>query len=599
MKTLRKLLPAILFLAVTAQINSQSLKQFNVTSQKGDGSIPVNTIKQGYGSLVFYSKIEGIKFIGGAYGIDSQSYDASRNRYIVIIPGTSPTRANASQVIRVVHPDFLEYRLTTPSLGPNEAAYYVIEGPKELPAVSNLKILTDPAGAIITFSGKDILPKQSPAYFEELVSGAYAIHIESTNDYLPIDTTLNIAPGENSLEVYLKRPMGTVSVSVIGDIQDYHLRIDDLTTPFSSVKDLPLTEGTHKIYFVSQKINSSKDVTVKRDTHHEVVFNFEKPLAVQIISSPSGAEVLINDRPVGKTPVKTNLLPGDYEIILMKPYHKTLIENLSIPGSSSMQEPLSYNLSREEFKLTIQSGSDAGTVYIDDNIIGVTNQEIKLAAGKIASFRIESPSVATYRKSVMMDRNKSVRISLYPKVALMIGGEVQYLPDQKSIGYGGNLGLSVNHFFIGFGAGIQKPRQEDFYIDVTHQNVIVNSNNYSQVGTSYTQDAMGIYMYGKAGLFTYKPFKLIVNAGFGYLIGPEFQLVYRADEDLISELFITLPEGDYFTQPQTIQHNSSYAIGGIMIPLFRNSIQLGFDVWFGNDKKKLYNAQLILPFGSN
>ena len=110
MNALRYLLPAFVLLAVTTHVHSQALKQFTVTPEESDGYIPVNTIKQGYGSLVFYSKIEGIKFVGGAYGIDRQSYDPSRNRYTVIIPGTSPSRANASQVIRIKHEDFMEDR---------------------------------------------------------------------------------------------------------------------------------------------------------------------------------------------------------------------------------------------------------------------------------------------------------------------------------------------------------------------------------------------------------------------------------------------------------------------------------------------------------
>ena len=367
----------------------------------------------------------------------------------------------------------------------------------------------------------------------------------------------------------------------------------------SSIKNLALTEGKHRIYFVSRKSKTSQEIIVQRNTHQEVVFNFEEPLEIQINSSPSGADVLINNRSIGTTPARTLLLPGDYEITLSKSYYKTLRENLSVPGAGSIPEPVKYSLDREKFNLTINSGDDLAVVYSDNKKIGVTNQEIEVEAGKITPIKVESPVTATYRKSVLMNQSKSVNISLFPKVAFMIGGEALYLPDHNSFGYGGNLGLSINHFFIGLGGGIQQPKQEDFSIDVTHQNVTVTSNNYSYAGVSYIDDAMGIYMYGKAGFFIYRPFKLFVSSGFGYQIGPEYQIVYRAGEDLFSESFITLAEGSYFTQPQTIQVNSSYVLAGIAIPLFKNAIQLGADVWFGNDNKRLYNVQFMIPFGFN
>jgi hypothetical protein len=386
--------------------------------------------------------------------------------------------------------------------------------------------------------------------------------------------------------------------------------LDVITTPIgASISINGKTYGTTP-YTIQKLLIGDYSVTLSKDGYgtivKSIIINENKTASineslsnamhVRIESEPAGAEIYIDGGSYGKTPVELTLAYGNHRLKLVNG-RKTVEENINLTAGG--KSTFNYNVKEEPlmYTLTINSGDYPAQVFSGGKNLGSTGQAIRMPAGQSSSISIKSFSAITLRKTVNMDMDKTLNVSLYPKSSVFIGAEAQYDLMYKCIGYGGNLGLSFNHFFIGIGGGVQIPKQDEFNIDVTHQNISVSSTKYSLAGQSYVQDSKGYFFYGRSGFFTYKPFKMFLTAGYGYLIGPEFQHVYEAGEAMYSGLYIPLNTGDYFTKPETSHYNSSYFITGLSLPVFDKNSLIGLDVWWGADGENIVSVNFMIPIG--
>ncbi len=85
---------------------------------------------------------------------------------------------------------------------------------------------------------------------------------------------------------------------------------------------------------------------------------------VDIVSSPEGADVVIDGNLVGKTPISVKLKPGDYSVEVSKSGYRKGQRRISVKFGGENR----FNFALEEFwvNLDISSTSRGGDVYIDD-----------------------------------------------------------------------------------------------------------------------------------------------------------------------------------------------------------------------------------------
>jgi formylglycine-generating enzyme required for sulfatase activity len=91
-------------------------------------------------------------------------------------------------------------------------------------------------------------------------------------------------------------------------------------------------------------------------------------IRVHLTSSPSGAEVVLNDEEKGQTPCTVELPAGDYSLRLLKKYYEPYSGTLAVNGPVTRD----YPLARVKARVSYDSEPQGATVYVDGAEIGTT-----------------------------------------------------------------------------------------------------------------------------------------------------------------------------------------------------------------------------------
>lgn len=194
-------------------------------------------------------------------------------------------------------------------------------------ARGRLVVTAEPAGAMVTVGS--LAPRPSPATFEDIRVGDYAVHVtlagyDSAEFQVQIkeDATAEPAP------VQLARIIGQLTITSEPVGATFEVR---LANSFSVAADArrsgqtpatfpDLVPGDYAVTYTRPGwAPHTENVTVTRNGTAEVAWTFPQA-TVKITSTPTGAAVMQGDTKLGTTPlVLPNLAPGDARYQLMLP----------------------------------------------------------------------------------------------------------------------------------------------------------------------------------------------------------------------------------------------------------------------------------------
>lgn len=204
--------------------------------------------------------------------------------------------------------------------------------------------------------------------------------------YLHVDTTLTIRKGSNeNLSIKLSEITKEVSVlqtetkeattaAKYGGLKittkpgEASVFLDGKPAGSTPFDNKILADSTYRILIrkkgfldISQsvKIVADKVVTIEKELTPAVKLN--------VNSIPSDAEIIINDKPAGKTPyVNNQTVLGDYNVVIKKPGFKTSSEKIKISDNNTDRE-VSINLEPLVAKVQILV-RPFGSIYINDQL---------------------------------------------------------------------------------------------------------------------------------------------------------------------------------------------------------------------------------------
>jgi hypothetical protein len=133
----------------------------------------------------------------------------------------------------------------------------------------------------------------------------------------------------------------------------------------------------------------------------------ERTGTLEVITNPPGTEVHINDVYYGETPLKKDLKPGSYELILKKSKHRILTETVVM--EDLVTKKIQRELTPEIGEVRIDSEPSSAKVFLDGEDIGYTPISLNKPPG-LYKLRVIKPGYKHFVTDIQVGDAKSTHI---------------------------------------------------------------------------------------------------------------------------------------------------------------------------------------------
>ena len=242
-----------------------------------------------------------------------------------------------------------------------------------------LTVATDPAmEALITVN--DNLIGAAPYGPVELEPGTHSVTVRAER-FLPFADRVEI-PGlglHQELQVQLVPQWANVAVSSIpsgATVYEGQTRLG--VTPLT----LELMEGTHSLSLIADGFKAWDGSVETSPDQHQVLPTIQLEPAnaqLQVNSIPRGANVTVNGRYRGQSPLRLALSPDiDYEIGLSKAGYGSTVRRVRLEAAVS--EAITVDLTARVGELTVNASPREATIYIDGRARGTGSLTMNLSS---------------------------------------------------------------------------------------------------------------------------------------------------------------------------------------------------------------------------
>ncbi|MFQ5660401.1 MAG: PEGA domain-containing protein [Gammaproteobacteria bacterium] len=280
----------------------------------------------------------------------------------------------------------------------------------------SIYIETDPPDAIVAIQG-GIKIKLARHYL--IHSGKYRISANAPG-YFPLDQALVIDNDqEQHFAFALQRLPGHLNLSS-SPVTGAEIWIDDALKGRTPMTVSNLSPGTHTLKIAAERYLPYEGTVEIEGLGHEQILSVNLVPAwadVTLSSQPPGAQVYIDNSPVGQTPVTAEVMQGKHDVRIKLPGYKVWQESLRITAN----EPL--NLSEIKLKvadalLFIETRPAKVDITVAGQYKGQTPVEVALAPGKPADIHFfkEGYQKASRKLTLKSGEKRRLRVELKPEL---------------------------------------------------------------------------------------------------------------------------------------------------------------------------------------
>ncbi|MBL4681265.1 MAG: PEGA domain-containing protein [Pseudomonadales bacterium] len=266
----------------------------------------------------------------------------------------------------------------------------------KLPGILHIK--TDPDSAAEIYIDQEFIGS-SPITLENISAGLHDISIKSER-YLDYDTEILIEG--KRVEQYLSTPLSPAWANIsISSKPPANIFIEEkLMGRSPSVIEIIQGEREIKIQKKGYKSwESSISVTAGIDQVLDTVILEKADGLVSINTTPSGANVNINGKYRGQTPIRLVLAPGqNYQIELSKAGYSPLSRSIDLAPDEDIS--LNDKLKPVFGIVQIMVDPDDAELFVDGKSMGQANQRLSLTINQ-HDIEIRKPGYASYTTQVM------------------------------------------------------------------------------------------------------------------------------------------------------------------------------------------------------
>lgn len=277
---------------------------------------------------------------GATVAIDGSNIQTTPYTYPEVIPG--------SHTVTISKDGYTPYTTTITVASGAESVVSAVLNP--VSTTGSLTVNTYPWGAVIILN--DVVYGITPAHFDAIPTGTYTMKLAKFG-YQPVTRTIEISSGkESTVEVALPRyfwPTGTLSIRSFpsGGV----VTLDGITRGVTPARIYGLNPDSYNVRVsIPGYLDwiGIVDVVAGRETS---IYGTLTPKgtvvhtgSIAVTSSPSGASVIMDSRPQGKTPMTLQNIPsGMHSLILTYPGYEPVSTTTTVQDGTTSQLSVSLN----------------------------------------------------------------------------------------------------------------------------------------------------------------------------------------------------------------------------------------------------------------
>lgn len=176
--------------------------------------------------------------------------------------------------------------------------------------------------------------------------------------------------------------------------------------------DFTLPAGNHTIVVKAQGFQDFS-TTVNLAQNMTITANLQ-PLGyrLSVQSNVQGADVFINNKPVGKTNFTGTFPPGNYQVRVVMPGFSDFNTTVALKSDTTVNAALKPMM----FSLTVQSSIQGAQVFINKNRAGATNFTGQYPPGTYA-VQVSMPGFQDFITTINLNQNMVIDANLIPLMA--------------------------------------------------------------------------------------------------------------------------------------------------------------------------------------
>jgi len=334
-------------------LDAQVIKKFAVTPYTDpEGTrVQANCKSEGAANVIFFSKIDDIRFEGEIY---EQRYNSEKQKYTLCV------KAGVEITIRITHRDFAPITKVVKVTRPGDVLYYIINSdePLLLPSkVSNSKeiisrsefvVKSIPSDATIRMEGIPSFNERTPFTFRGYLAKTYRLKLEK-DGYKAADVVIDIDVNKSSEKLVTLVPRtGWLSINAGNSATvDASVNVDGKIAGKVPLNKLSLHVGDHDV--VVQKIGLStvkREITIKENEETKLGISLSGSKVVKITTNPPNADVYVNSSYIGKSPLTCPLKIGENYLSVDKKGYAVSYRTIYLSEMSTESRVADFQLSK-------------------------------------------------------------------------------------------------------------------------------------------------------------------------------------------------------------------------------------------------------------
>ncbi len=286
------------------------------------------------------------------------------------------------------------------------AAWFVL-------SAKSIFIDAQPIGSLVEVHSP-LAIKIGPRYLA--LAGDYEISV-SAEGYYDVNTLITVGEEQaQTFQLQLLPLPGFLNLDSNTDVAIVFIDGEEIgLTPLSNIE---LAAGEHELVVSKDRYQSTQQLVQIEGRQQEQSLSVELLPAwanINFSTSPAGATVSLNGEEIGVTPLNTEILEGEHEILIKLNAHKAWTENLSVTALVDQNLPM-IELEPADGLVLLQSTPSNAGVTINGTYQGQTPLELALPPGQSYELTFFLNGYEELRRTIQTqaDEELALAVSLDP-----------------------------------------------------------------------------------------------------------------------------------------------------------------------------------------
>jgi hypothetical protein len=288
-------------------------------------------------------------------------------------------------------------------------AMLFLSGCPQQPKGKELRLDSEPSGALLTLDGKDV--GKTPVVLTDPAPGKYLLHLEK-DGYESMDRIVELKEDTGPEVTTRLRPLsGLVLIESVPSAAE--VSVDGAFRGKTPLFCTDLSMGKHKVSFTLEGYDPREAEIVINDRVPQLCqMSMKSNLAtLRVESSPPGATVLLDGLKKGETPcVIDDVMLGKHDLKLLKEAYNEYQQQISVAQAHVI--PVSVKLEEKLAAIEVSSTPADARVSIDGNMKGRTPLQITGLRDGSYKLTIDKPSYSSTNVVVEIQKLQDAKVDV-------------------------------------------------------------------------------------------------------------------------------------------------------------------------------------------